>query len=117
MCNMSYSIKQVSATNDLNDTIKLLQEYAIFLTIDLGFQDFASGVAKSPSTYNPPMEAFLLARSGDRQAIECVEIRCLDELGSCKMKRLYVSPLGRGVRLGSALALQAIEQDDSVIIV
>jgi ribosomal protein S18 acetylase RimI-like enzyme len=107
---MSYSITQVSTTSDLKDTIELFQEYAASLNIDLSFQDFDSEVAKMPGIYSPPRGVLLLARSEDGQAIGCVEIRCLDEFGSCEMKRLYVSPRGRGMGLGSALALQAIEQ-------
>ncbi|KAH6646260.1 GCN5-like N-acetyltransferase [Truncatella angustata] len=104
------TITPVNTPADLHDIVALFHEYVASLKIDLSFQDFATEVSSLPGKYSPPTGCLLLARSRTTgQAIGCVALRPL-EPKVCEMKRLYVSPLGRGAGLGKALALRALEQ-------
>lgn len=81
----------------------LFLEYEASLEIDLGYRDFASELAAIPGKYAPPSGELILARSDDGRAIGCGALRPLDPTGCCEMKRLYVTPEGRGSGLGKAL--------------
>lgn len=105
-----YFIKPVTTPDDLTSTIALFREYAASLDTDLSFQDFSSEVANMPGNYSHPTGTLLLARTGSGAPVGCVGLRSLDSSETCEMKRLYVSPLGRGSGLGKALALEALDQ-------
>jgi ribosomal protein S18 acetylase RimI-like enzyme len=80
----------------------IFREYAESLGIDLGFQNFESELADLPGKFAAPRGRVLLAHH-DQELIGCVAMRPLDDT-TCEMKRLYVRPLGRGLRAGRQLA-------------
>lgn len=105
---MSFEIRTVSASADLETARRLFREYAESLSFDLDFQDFETELATLPGKYAPPTGCILLAMDGET-ALGCVAVRPLDE-DVCEMKRLYVRPEHRGRRAGRLLAERIIDE-------
>lgn len=102
---MSFTITQAQSPSDLKSIQTLFQAYAIGLGLDISFQNFEHELANLPGKYASPKGSLLLAKStSTREAIGCVGLRPLESEGTCEMKRLYVSPEGRGTGVGKALA-------------
>jgi ribosomal protein S18 acetylase RimI-like enzyme len=96
----------------LEDTIALFYAYAKSLGIDLAFQNFDAEMAAMPGKYAPPEGELLLARNAAGQPVGCVGLRPLPSTDTsariCEMKRLYVTPAGRGTGIGKALGSTVI---------
>lgn len=99
----------VRTEEDLAATVRLFEAYTRALGIDLAFQGLAEELASMPGKYAPPAGELLLARHDDGRPLGCVGLRPLGEPGICEMKRLYVDPAARGLKLGSALVNRIIE--------
>ncbi len=105
---MTARIVAVRAPDDLLAIIKLFRAYANSLPIDLGYQDFEGEMAAMPGKYAAPKGELLLARDAAGNAIGCIGLRPIEPQGCCEMKRLYVSPEGRGMRLGERLVTEIV---------
>lgn len=98
-------------TADLDGVRTLFTEYASALKVDLCFQNFAAELASLPGEYAGPRGALLLATVAGELA-GCCAMRPLDGVdypNACEMKRLYVRPAYRGLRLGRLLAETILE--------
>jgi ribosomal protein S18 acetylase RimI-like enzyme len=95
-------IVPASGAADIAEIRALFAEYAASLGVDLCFQRFDKELAGLPGGYAPPEGRLLLAWVDGRPA-GCVALRRLDR-DIAEMKRLYVRPAFRGLRLGRALA-------------
>ena len=99
-------IRTASSPADLLLIRELFAEYAASLGFNLHFQNFDTELATLPGDYAPPRGALLLAFHAGALA-GCVGVRPLE--GSiCEMKRLYIRPGLRGLRIGYRLANEAI---------
>lgn len=98
-----FRIAPARSADDLDAAARLFDAYASSLGIDLSFQDFSAELATLPGKYAPPAGELLLARDAGGEPLGCVGLRPMALDGRCEMKRLYVSPRGRGLGLGRAL--------------
>jgi len=107
-----FQIAPARTADDLDAIVTLFRAYASSLNVDLSFQNFEEELAAIPGKYAPPNGELLLARRFDGAATGCVALRPMDRPGCCEMKRLYVSPEGRGFGLGrklvEAVVLEAV---------
>ncbi|MCE3234250.1 MAG: acetyltransferase [Vampirovibrio sp.] len=104
MSNPAFHIKPVRSAEDLTAVTQLFVAYAASIDIDLAYQNFEAELAAMPGKYAPPTGELLLAKDLNGQAIGCVGLRPMSQDDACEIKRLYVSPEGRGMGLGQALA-------------
>jgi ribosomal protein S18 acetylase RimI-like enzyme len=89
----------------------LFAEYANSLNVDLCFQNFDVELRDLPGEYAVPRGNLLLA-TVDGELAGCCAMRPLDTVdypNACEMKRLYVRPAYRGLRLGRMLAESILE--------
>lgn len=96
------------AYSDIDTIRTLFREYAATLGVDLGFQNFDKELEGLPGEYALPRGRLYLALYAGQPA-GCVALRPRGEK-SCEMKRLFVKPDYRGLRIGRALAERAITE-------
>jgi putative acetyltransferase len=87
--------------------IELFKEYAEGLGIDLQFQKFDNELQVLPAMYGPPAGELWLVQDGE-YFIGCAALRKLDE-PTCELKRMFVQPTYRGLRLGEQLMEVALK--------
>src|SRR5205823_87756 len=96
-------IRDAMSSGDVAAVRELFLEYAESLGFSLCFQSFDQELASLPGKYTPPEGALLLAEV-DGRAAGCVALRPLSpQRDICEMKRLYVRPQFRGLKLGRRL--------------
>ena len=101
-------IAEARAGKNLQEVRKLFEEYAASLEISLDFQDFDVELANLPGSYVPPTGCLLIA-FWQGQAAGCVALQKISN-GICEMKRLYIRPSLRGLKIGRALAEAVIKR-------
>lgn len=105
-----FRIEPARSAADLEAAARLFDAYAAALGVDLAFQDFAAELAGLPGKYAPPFGELFLARGRGDEPLGCVGLRPLESDGACEMKRLYVTPAARGLRVGKALVDAVIHE-------
>ncbi len=95
---------------ELEQVRQFFRNYAGWLGVDLGFQNFDEEMANLPGRYAAPEGRLFYAtvdENGEKRGAGCAGIRPYSE-GVCELKRLYVDPAFRGLGVGRDLALAAI---------
>lgn len=96
-------IAPVEGPQDLAAAKQLFLAYARSLDFSLCFQGFDEELAAMPGKYAPEKAGALLLAKVDGKPMGVVGLRDLGD-GACEMKRLYVDPAARGLKLGRRLA-------------
>lgn len=105
----SFHIRPARTADEIDAANLLFEEYAASLPVALGYQGFETELADLPGKYAPPRGELLIAWDEQGRAVGCVGLRPLISGFRCEMKRLYIAPGARGLRLGKALAEAIIE--------
>lgn len=105
-------LRFAASTEEIETARALFREYEKSLGISLCFQNFAEEVASLPGEYAPPGGQLLLAFVEDWPA-GCVALRKIGE-GVAEMKRLYVRPAFRGMKLGRRLTEAVLADAKSI---
>ncbi len=114
-------ISLATSSADFAFAAELFREYVASLPFPLDYQDFDNEVANLPGKYAQPQGCILIAwqRTGlTPTPVGCIAMRPLDpsslRVGDiepvCEMKRMYVRPAARGLRLGRLLAERLLDE-------
>ena len=85
----------------------LFEEYAGTLGFDLGYQNFKKELDTIDKQYNEPEGSLLLCLIDGEIAVGCAGVRKFSE-GIAELKRLYVRPGYRNLKIGKRLLESAV---------
>lgn len=91
-----------AGTGDMESVRMLFREYVEALGEDLAYQGFEEELRELPGKYAPSAGGSLHLAIVDGVPAGCVALRRIDN-SECEMKRLFVRPRFRGMKLGSRL--------------
>jgi putative acetyltransferase len=103
---MSEIVEAVTA-EQIEQVRSLFRQYQAELPVHL--RSFDSELSSLPGEYGPPQgKLFLATVSG--QPVGCVGLRPFPVEATCEMKRLYVRPMFRSLKLGRELAERVLRE-------
>ncbi len=105
-------IIQAETFEQIEEARLLFREYEAWLGVDLCFQSFEKELKNLPGEYAKPSGRFFLALSVEKIA-GCIALRKINE-ATCEMKRLFVRPDFRGLRLGKMLIEKVIVEAKAI---
>jgi GNAT superfamily N-acetyltransferase len=96
-------IQKVTTEGPALESIKsLFKAYLLELNEDLCFQSFDSEIDNPLYKYSAPVGALFIAYH-NATPVGCIALQPLQEAQTCEMKRLYVVPEYRKLKIGDAL--------------
>jgi GNAT superfamily N-acetyltransferase len=96
-------IQKVTTEGPALESIKqLFKAYLVELNEDLCFQSFDSEIDNPLYKYSAPVGALFIAYH-NATPVGCIALQPLQEAQTCEMKRLYVVPEYRKLKIGDAL--------------
>ncbi|MDY0014302.1 MAG: carbonate dehydratase [Rhodocyclaceae bacterium] len=106
---MAVSLRILGADDKqaLDQVRQFFRNYAAWLGVDLSYQNFGEEMESLPGAYGAPAGRLFYAEVDGRPA-GCVGVRPSSD-GVCEIKRLYVDPEFRGLKVGRELAMAAIK--------
>lgn len=96
-----------AAYNDLENIKLLFNEYTTMLGVNLTFQGYDEEIKNLPGKYALPYGRLYIAYY-DNKAAGCIALRKFENDG-CEMKRLFVRPEYRHLKIGKKLVDKIIE--------
>jgi len=104
-------VKQLDTPQTIADAYQLLTEYGNYMYTELdlidGKDSFYEKLKKFPcEEYEKPNGSFIVIYYNDEPA-GCVGLRRFDNT-ACEMKRMYVRPAYRGLKIGDRLCVEVI---------
>ncbi len=105
-------IIQAETFEQIEEARLLFREYEAWLGVDLCFQSFEKELKNLPGEYAKPSGRLFLALSVEKIA-GCIALRKINE-ATCEMKRLFVRPDFRGLRLGKMLIEKVIVEAKAI---
>lgn len=105
---MDIVLKQAESEKEIRISRELFLEYAHSLNFDLCFQDFDKELESLPGKYALPSGRLTLCYV-DGIPAGCIALRNIDD-DTCEMKRLYVKPDFRGLKLGMKLSQHLLKE-------
>lgn len=106
---MSVRVRACIAPSEYAAAASLFRAYARELGLDLTFQGFEAELADLPAQYSAEAGGALLLAWENDTALGCVGVRRIRDR-VCEMKRLYVVPPRRDLKLGRRLAEISLRQ-------
>jgi ribosomal protein S18 acetylase RimI-like enzyme len=103
----NFYIKTAGTADEYEQGKMLFEEYAGSLNFDLAYQDFKKELHNINRQYKSPDGALLLCFTADANAVGCAGVRKF-EAGVAELKRLYVKPAYRSLKIGKQLLEAAI---------
>jgi ribosomal protein S18 acetylase RimI-like enzyme len=105
---VNINIKKADTAKGFEQGKILFEEYAGSLDFDLGYQDFEKELRNISQQYKEPEGALLLSFVGNESAMGCAGVRKFSE-DIAELKRLYVKPEYRSLKIGRRLLESAID--------
>lgn len=102
-------VKVLNGENHITKIKELIIEYTDSLGRNLDFQDLGDELKNFPGKYMPPNGKLLVALTECEEVIGCVAYSKHSEI-RCEMKRLYVKPEYRKLKVGEKLVKAIIEE-------
>ncbi|HBJ79384.1 GNAT family N-acetyltransferase [Fusobacterium varium] len=96
-----------AAYNDLENIKLLFNEYTTMLGVNLAFQGYDEEIKNLPGKYALPYGRLYIAYYNNKAA-GCIALRKFENDG-CEMKRLFVRPEYRHLKIGKKLVDKIIE--------
>jgi ribosomal protein S18 acetylase RimI-like enzyme len=107
-------IQKVITEGTALESIKsLFKAYLTELDEDLCFQSFDSEIDNPLYKYSAPTGALFIAYY-NAIPIGCIALQSLQEPQTCEMKRLYVDPEYRNLKIGDALVQSLLQEAQSL---
>ncbi|QRR01261.1 GNAT family N-acetyltransferase [Dyadobacter sandarakinus] len=103
-----FEIVQASTDADYATAACLFAEYADSLDFTLSFQNFDNELTILPQMYGPPRGALLIVQVSGQSA-GVAGLRQIENDETCEIKRMYIRPEFRGLKLGNALMTALID--------
>lgn len=107
-------IQKVTTEGPALESIKsLFKAYLTELNEDLCFQSFDSEIDNPLYKYSAPTGALFIAYY-NAIPVGCIALQPLQEPQTCEMKRLYVDPEYRNLKIGDALVKALLQEAQSL---
>lgn len=103
-----YKVERAVFPTDIKDVLGLYREYVESTSVDLSFQGNDEEFDTLPDKYSSEESKIFLAKM-DGYSVGCAAFRKLDDF-TCEMKRVYIRPNARGLKLGARLVERILQE-------